>query len=442
MEVNLSTKWDAMDRNNSFLRQRAMSARKFRIISDSEEEDNDIGPQSGHGVAVRSSPQSVLESESDRSYKSNDSGTTGFRGSKKLKKRRARLDSDDDDSESEKAESGVLTTNRNESLDTGASEDETSHLSRENCIFNDEQDHANNNDGDDDFNRQYRCNEPHSQEQRQRGDNDDDHDNSSERMTSEEDGNDGPDENQQDEGNQENNDDGDDRRAVKEASGRMVATKRVVKNPQPKLDVTRLTGERGLGQLRNMHPHIRLKGKGHEKEDLRCILHHLQLWGHRMFPRMQMKDIFERCERLGTKMPVKVYLRKMRTGQIYDFNQPVIEDEDDILGTEGKHAPDDDNHRPADKNGVDNATILEDGRDLFEQLVASETTNPNLENCDPTFSYKISSDNSESTIMVSDDLRAQIAVKRLKALQKREQIRREREQSQQQSLEVEQMMIG
>lgn len=40
-----------------------------------------------------------------------------------------------------------------------------------------------------------------------------------------------------------------------------------------------------------------------------------------MFPRMQMKDIFERCERLGTKMPVKVYLRKMRTGQIYDFNQ-------------------------------------------------------------------------------------------------------------------------
>lgn len=51
-----------------------------------------------------------------------------------------------------------------------------------------------------------------------------------------------------------------DRRAVKEASGRMVATKRVVKNPQPKLDVTRLTGERGLGQLRNMHPHIRLKG--------------------------------------------------------------------------------------------------------------------------------------------------------------------------------------
>lgn len=54
-----------------------MSARKFRIISDSEEEDNDIGPQSGHGVAVRSSPQSVLESESDKSYKSNDSGTTG-----------------------------------------------------------------------------------------------------------------------------------------------------------------------------------------------------------------------------------------------------------------------------------------------------------------------------------------------------------------------------
>ena len=92
--------------------------------------------------------------------------------------------------------------------------------------------------------------------------------------------------------------------------------KRIVQNPQPKLDVDRLLkDEIGLPKLIRESRYVDLE-PGKEIENLRktvTLLHH---WSHRLFPKYTFKDFTDKCETLGKKRPLKTHLRKVRIGLI------------------------------------------------------------------------------------------------------------------------------
>lgn len=68
----------------------------------------------------------------------------------------------------------------------------------------------------------------------------------------------------------------------------------------------RLKGPRGIGILESFFEDIKLKGKGHEKEDLDVVMGRLQHWVHRLFPRFKFDDCLDKIEKLGRKKPIQV----------------------------------------------------------------------------------------------------------------------------------------
>ena len=43
-------------------------------------------------------------------------------------------------------------------------------------------------------------------------------------------------------------------------------------------------------------------------DDLKLIMRHLTHWGHRLFPKMPVDEVFDRCEKLGKKREVQVHV--------------------------------------------------------------------------------------------------------------------------------------
>ncbi|CAM5087592.1 unnamed protein product [Natator depressus] len=84
-----------------------------------------------------------------------------------------------------------------------------------------------------------------------------------------------------------------------------VSIQKAVKRPIPKLDAQRLISERGLPALRHVFDNAKFKGKGHETEDLKTLLRHMEHWAHRLFPKLQFDDFMERVESLGNKKEVQ-----------------------------------------------------------------------------------------------------------------------------------------
>ncbi|NXL30767.1 TIPIN protein, partial [Glaucidium brasilianum] len=91
-----------------------------------------------------------------------------------------------------------------------------------------------------------------------------------------------------------------------------VATRKSVKRPMPKLDAQRLISERGLPALRHMFDNVKFKGKGHEAEDLKTLIQHMEHWAHRLFPKLQFEDFIDRVESLGSKKEVQTCLKRIR----------------------------------------------------------------------------------------------------------------------------------
>ncbi|XP_024061281.1 TIMELESS-interacting protein [Terrapene carolina triunguis] len=91
-----------------------------------------------------------------------------------------------------------------------------------------------------------------------------------------------------------------------------VSTQKAVKRPIPKLDAQRLISERGLPALRHVFDNAKFKGKGHETEDLKTLLRHMEHWAHRLFPKLQFDDFMERVESLGNKKEVQTCLKRIR----------------------------------------------------------------------------------------------------------------------------------
>ncbi|NXQ28870.1 TIPIN protein, partial [Alaudala cheleensis] len=91
-----------------------------------------------------------------------------------------------------------------------------------------------------------------------------------------------------------------------------VTTQKGVKRPRPRLDAQRLISERGLPALRHMFDNVKFKGKGHEAEDLKTLIQHMEHWAHRLFPKLQFEDFIDRVEALGSKKEVQTCLKRIR----------------------------------------------------------------------------------------------------------------------------------
>lgn len=97
-----------------------------------------------------------------------------------------------------------------------------------------------------------------------------------------------------------------DSNANDESNKKPVKTKRVVRNPQPKLNAERLKSKRGLEALESYFDRVKFKGRGHEEEDLAIILKTYEYWCHRLFPKYPFDECIDKIEKLGNKRPVVV----------------------------------------------------------------------------------------------------------------------------------------
>ncbi|KAK7809019.1 hypothetical protein U0070_001276, partial [Myodes glareolus] len=70
--------------------------------------------------------------------------------------------------------------------------------------------------------------------------------------------------------------------------------------------------ERGLPALRHMFDKTKFRGKGHEAEDLKTLIRHMEHWAHRLFPKLQFEDFIDRVENLGNKKEVQTCLKRIR----------------------------------------------------------------------------------------------------------------------------------
>ncbi|XP_043853173.1 TIMELESS-interacting protein-like [Dromiciops gliroides] len=109
-----------------------------------------------------------------------------------------------------------------------------------------------------------------------------------------------------------------------------VVIKKTVKRNLPKLDAQRLISERGLPALRHVFDKVKFKGKGHEPEDLKTLIRHMEHWSHRLFPKLQFEDFIGRVEHLGNKKEVQTCLKRIR------LDLPIIHE--DFISNDGDKA--------------------------------------------------------------------------------------------------------
>ncbi|XP_050725499.1 uncharacterized protein LOC127003145 [Eriocheir sinensis] len=118
---------------------------------------------------------------------------------------------------------------------------------------------------------------------------------------------------EREEGEEENELNPNEAAAAAEGAGKGEIIKvKVVRKPLPKLDAHRLAGPRGMFALQKSFKNFKYKGKGHETEDFRAMLQKMELWAHRLFPKLPFKDTLEQIEKLGGQKNVQVNLKKMR----------------------------------------------------------------------------------------------------------------------------------
>ena len=93
--------------------------------------------------------------------------------------------------------------------------------------------------------------------------------------------------------------------------------KRMIKNPQPKLNPERLMGPRGIQTIEDLFENWESKGKGKEFEDLDVIMTKLEHWAHRLYPKLPFDNVVDVvANRLGKKKAVQTHLKKIRLGMV------------------------------------------------------------------------------------------------------------------------------
>ncbi|GAA6012159.1 hypothetical protein JCM11491_001768 [Sporobolomyces phaffii] len=76
-----------------------------------------------------------------------------------------------------------------------------------------------------------------------------------------------------------------------------------------KMDETRLLGPTGFPRLMQDIKRVKIKGKGHETQDLKRILSVYQLWTHQMYPKTNLRDTLTTVEKLCHKRSLQRALK-------------------------------------------------------------------------------------------------------------------------------------
>ncbi|XP_078539156.1 TIMELESS-interacting protein [Lissotriton helveticus] len=168
-----------------------------------------------------------------------------------------------------------------------------------------------------------------------------------------------------------------------------------VKRNIPKLDADRLVSERGLPALRTMFNDTKFKGKGHEAEDLKLLLRHMEHWAHRLYPKLTFEDFINKLEALGSKKPVQTCLKRIR------MDLPIVHN--DFTSQEGVQLEE-------QSNGVNMPS------DEFDMHLPSKAIEPSPGH----LSVKVNSPpSSQSSPSLSEELRLRIERNKQLALERR-----------------------
>jgi len=102
-----------------------------------------------------------------------------------------------------------------------------------------------------------------------------------------------------------------------DVTGAADTKKRVIKNPQPKLNPERLMGPRGIQTIEDLFEDWDSKGKGKEFDDLDGVMKKLEIWAHRLYPKLPFDNVIDViANRLGKKKTVQTHLKKIRLGMV------------------------------------------------------------------------------------------------------------------------------
>ncbi len=82
--------------------------------------------------------------------------------------------------------------------------------------------------------------------------------------------------------------------------------KRIIRNPQPKLDPDRICGARGIATLSEVFQDFKPRGGEHAFDDLDKAMKKMEHWAHRLYPKLPFDDVMARISVLGKKMTVHV----------------------------------------------------------------------------------------------------------------------------------------
>ncbi|GAA5911096.1 Csm3p [Sporobolomyces salmoneus] len=86
-----------------------------------------------------------------------------------------------------------------------------------------------------------------------------------------------------------------------------------------KMDETRLLGPSGFPKLMQDIKRVRLKGKGHEAQDLKRVLSLYQLWTHQMYPKTNLRDtlttVEKLCHKRSAQRALKTYKDEWKNGK-------------------------------------------------------------------------------------------------------------------------------
>ncbi|KIH58551.1 replication Fork Protection Component Swi3 [Ancylostoma duodenale] len=97
-----------------------------------------------------------------------------------------------------------------------------------------------------------------------------------------------------------------------EKENQQVVKKSGKSRPQPKLNEATITGPKGIQALRESFKNYKPDPLKDPYENLNVMLKKYEHWAHVMFPKLKFEDVVSRCESLGDKRIVKVYMTKSR----------------------------------------------------------------------------------------------------------------------------------
>ena len=76
-------------------------------------------------------------------------------------------------------------------------------------------------------------------------------------------------------------------------------------------------GPRGIQTIEDLFEGWECKGKGKEFDDLDSVMKKLEIWAHRLYPKLPFDNVIDViANRLGKKKTVQTHMKKIRLGMV------------------------------------------------------------------------------------------------------------------------------